>query len=148
MVVAVVALLMAVWAAWAVRRPSGGAAHTASPAPAAFELPAEAEDPLSEPRFQLDHVSTHRYVLRNVGEGDAYAVRVETGELSVHEGSLKFTRFPPGHTEEYLMIQPLQGPEHEVVVTWHEQRDGTDDPHSTPLPLEAHTVPTEDEFGT
>ncbi|PSK92986.1 hypothetical protein CLV30_13111 [Haloactinopolyspora alba] len=130
LVVSVVALLISLWAAWAVRLYGGQSQQERTP------VAEELRRPPDEPHFRFEHTSRHRYVLYNDGPGTAYAVRLEVGEISVHEGSLGFDQFPPGHAEEYLLIQPLSGPLSEITLSWHAQRDGLDPARATPLPLD------------
>ncbi|SDU76586.1 hypothetical protein [Jiangella alkaliphila] len=72
---AVISLLLAIWAVWYARR-------------AVAVVNRSARTTLSVMGrvwtgawFRLDHVSRHRYVLRNVGAAAAYGVRVDVGDL-------------------------------------------------------------------
>lgn len=142
-VASIAALLVAIWAVWYLRL--------------AASVPGRSTQPRRhrvgrrrlvrarpETRFRLDHISRHRYVLRNEGTLTAYDVRVETGELSVHEGSPTLGYFPPGHTKAYLLIQPLQGRQNEITVRWR-QRRGSLDEEVTRLPLDTDVTSAEDQ---
>lgn len=89
--------------------------------------------------FRLKHVSRHRYVLRNEGNGTAYGVRVDVGELVLHEGRAVLEEFPAGHAERYMLIQPLQVRIGEIRITWHDRPDRLDAPRSVRLSLQVRT---------
>jgi hypothetical protein len=127
-IVVAAAVLIVLWAAWRgrwVATRSGREARAARIQ--AASLP-------SAPRFRLDHVSTHRYVLRNDGGSTAYDVHVDTGQLVVQEGSVVFDEFPPRGAEKYLLIQPLHGRMSEITVRWRD-RPGHPEQHADQLPL-------------
>ncbi|WP_147375552.1 hypothetical protein [Jiangella rhizosphaerae] len=128
---AIAALLLAIWAAWYVRR-------------AVADLGRSARESLSRDgrewagaRFRLDHVSHHRYLLRNDGTSAAYGIRVDVGELVVHEGSVMLKRLAPGQSVRYLLIQPLLVRVDEIVVRWHDRPECLDSPRVARLPLHA-----------
>ncbi|SDS27437.1 hypothetical protein [Jiangella sp. DSM 45060] len=89
----------------------------------------------SAPRFRLERLSQHRYVLRNDGGSPAYDVRLDTADLTVTEGETHLREFGPRHAEHYLLIQPMHGRVADIVVRWH-IRPGDDDVQVTPLPLD------------
>ncbi|TDE13577.1 hypothetical protein [Jiangella asiatica] len=131
--VAVVALLLALWAAWYVRRAVSEAGRSAR------TMLGVAGREWFGALFRLSHVSRHRYVLRNDGNSTAYGVRVDVGDLVRHEGAAAIDEFPPGRAEKYMLIQPLQLRVTEIRVTWHDRQDRLDAPRSVRLPLELPT---------
>lgn len=153
MVVSVVALLVSLWAAWAAsstrRVPSwhGRDAESDATRPVPSRR-ARSRHRTKQPHFTFEQLSPHRYALRNDGNGTAYDVRLDTGELSVHEGSLTVDKFPPRHAEEYLLIQPLQNQVSQVDVTWYTSRDALAEAHVTPLPLGPRPVEIDHDPGS
>lgn len=90
-----------------------------------------------ESHFVIEQLSRHRYALRNDGSGTAYTVSIETADLSVHEGSTSIDEFPPGHVEEYLLIQPMDERVTAIDITWRERApDGAEELHSAHLPID------------
>ncbi|WP_129711094.1 hypothetical protein [Haloactinopolyspora alba] len=134
--VVVAALGFALWATWYVRR-----TVTAVTRPEQASTLAERIWPGAV--FGLEHVSHHRYVLRNDGNDTAYGVRVDVRNLVRHEGSIIVDRFPPGHAERYMLIQPLELRVSEITVSWHDRPDHLDAPRSVRLPLHTVTDPYE-----
>ena len=135
-VISIVALVLSVGAIWYVSRAVGEVIRSNGPSASVGQKRAQA-------RFRLQQVTAHRYVLRNDGGAVARHVRVEPGDLAVHEGEMSFDSFPPGRTEEYLFFQPLQGRVSEIVVTWRD--DGLDVPRIESLPLNSHVVHIDDQ---
>lgn len=87
------------------------------------------------PRFRLERLSQHRYVLHNDGGTPAHDVSVDTGDLTVTEGETRLREFGPRHAEHYLLIQPMHGRVADIVVRWR-LRPGDDDVQVTPLRLD------------
>ncbi|RIQ11593.1 hypothetical protein [Jiangella rhizosphaerae] len=87
------------------------------------------------PRFRLERLSQHRYVLHNDGGMPAHDVRLDTGDLTVTEGETHLREFGPRHAEHYLLIQPMYGRVSDLIVHWH-LRPGDDAEQVTPLPLD------------
>lgn len=91
------------------------------------------------PRFRLERVSQHRYVLHNEGASSAHDVRVDTKDLTVTEGETHMREFSAGHAQDYLLIQPMHGHVSELTVRWR-SRPGTNDEVVTQLPLDIETA--------
>ena len=132
-VVSIVSVLLAMGAVWYARRATAEVGRSAR---LARNLAGRES---ADVHFRLDHISRHRYVLRNDGTGTAFGVLVDVGEIVLHEGSVRFNEFRPGHAERYMLIQPLEIRVHEVVVMWHDRPDGLDAPRIARLPLRAGT---------
>lgn len=135
--VSIVSLLLAMGAIWYARRAIAEVGRSARLVRSA------AVREWADVAFRLDHLSRHRYVLRNVGTGTAFSVRVDVGEIVLQEGSLRFGEFPAGHAERYMFIQPLEVRVHEIVVMWHDRPDALDAPRVARLPLRAGTTRSE-----
>lgn len=129
-VVAIASLLLAGWAAWYVRRAVAEAGRLAQSALG------RAGSDSGGARFRLQHVSRHRYVLRNEGDSTAYGVRLDISDLVLQEGSVVLSSFPPGHGARYMLIQPVQVHVAEISVSWHDRPDCLDAPRSVRLPLQ------------
>ncbi|WP_035812249.1 hypothetical protein [Jiangella gansuensis] len=95
------------------------------------------------PRFRLERISRHRYVLHNDGAVSAYDVRLHTGDVMVHEGDTAFHELPPGHREEYVLIQPMHGPQEEISVSWRPSTSAAE--QITALPLTTEIVRPNDQ---
>ena len=148
MAVSIVALIIALWAAWSVRVTAGTGGDTTSPVVnRRSSRRTRSRGRTKQPRFTFEQLSAHRYALRNDGNGVAYDVRVDTGELSVHEGSLTIDEFPSGYAEEYLLIQPLHTHVSQISVTWYTSRDALAEAHVTPLPLGSRPVENNTDLG-
>ena len=91
------------------------------------------------PRFRLERVSQHRYVLHNDGATAAYDVRVDTKDLTVTEGETHMREFGAGHAQDYLLIQPMHGRVSELTVRWR-SRPGADAEVVTELPLDTEVA--------
>ena len=149
LIVSIVALLVALWAARAVRTLLGATADTTvHRSGTRSSRRSRSRGRSKQPHFTFEQLSPHRYALRNDGHSPAYDVRVDTGELSVHEGSLSIDEFPPGYVEEYLLIQPLQSQVSQINVTWYTSRDALAEAHVTPFPLGPRPVENDVDQGT
>ncbi|TDE11892.1 hypothetical protein [Jiangella asiatica] len=91
--------------------------------------------------FQLEHTSRHRYVLHNDGSASAYDVRLLHGDVVVEQGATHFREFPPGRSEEYLLFQPMQGPQDDIRIAWRTRRGAPET--VVRLPLNTGIVPSE-----
>lgn len=91
------------------------------------------------PRFRLERLSQHRYVLHNDGATSAYDVRVDTKDLTVTEGETHMREFSAGHAQDYLLIQPMHGHVSELTVRWR-TRPGADPEVVTELPLDTEVA--------
>jgi hypothetical protein len=91
------------------------------------------------PRFRLERLSQHRYVLHNEGATAAHDVRVDTKDLTVTEGETHMREFSAGHAQDYLLIQPMHGHVSELTVRWR-TRPGADPEVVTELPLDTEVA--------
>lgn len=91
------------------------------------------------PRFRLERVSQHRYVLHNDGASAAYDVRVDTRDLTVTEGETHMREFGAGHAQDYLLIQPMHGRVTELTVRWR-ARPGAEPEVVAELPLDTEVA--------
>lgn len=131
-VVSCLAVVCAAGAVWYARgqkhaadRAATAAEKAASTAIAAEERQQRAEE-RSRVLWSLTNVNKSKYVLAHEGTDPAYGVHVDAGEL-LTRGPTEFDRFPPGHSESYLLSRAFGMSTDRIIVTWHHSQDLSDD---------------------
>jgi len=84
--------------------------------------------------FRLDHASGQAYLLTNDGTDPAYDVDVDTAGMGI-EPVTHFDVFEAGHSEQYLLAPTLDVTDTTVTVSWHHERDQSDDRRRVRLPV-------------
>lgn len=84
--------------------------------------------------FTLTFTGGNRYLLTNEGTNSAYNVHVDTQRRAPHGQVHEWPEFTDGMTESLLLSHSLNAPDH-IVVSWHVERDGSDEPRTKKLHL-------------
>jgi hypothetical protein len=80
--------------------------------------------------------SDDTYVLQNAGTDFAYGVHVDVGDMIVDADATDYDEFPPGHSEEYMLLFHLGTETTHMTVTWHQQADRSDEERQVRLYVE------------